>query len=362
MRISTLIAALVCMLVILLSAGNASARNPFTSGGASPEKSQAADGEALSAGPSPAPADGEARSGDVPSAKGRTPSRVAADGTTAGSSSSPFGSRSSGRVVRDGGGGPGLFGPVINKVSRWQRKLKREISGHLKAFRDGGGSLSAMTLLLVSFIYGVVHAVGPGHGKAMAASYFLGRRARMLHGFATGMLMGFTHAASALVIVFAAHFFFSEAINASLDSASGMLQRVSFGIIAGIGLMLTLLAVRSILRRENPFDEEHHHGAGSMTAVALAGGLVPCPGAAVVMVFTLSLGLTHLGVLAVLFMALGMGLTIGLTAVLAICCRTSVVSAVRARPGVAVAVHGGLRLMGGLLVLGMGLLLFAASL
>src|SRR3546814_6975127 len=71
----------------------------------------------------------------------------------------------------------------------------------LAAARDGTSWRPAFAIVLLSFLYGVFHAVGPGHGKAVLGSYFLTRRAQVLHGLGASFLSAAVQAVSAIVLV-----------------------------------------------------------------------------------------------------------------------------------------------------------------
>ena len=63
-----------------------------------------------------------------------------------------------------------LFPWLFSHVVLWQREFNQLISAYLHAIKQQpvyAGSL----LILVSFLYGVFHALGPGHGKFIIAGY-----------------------------------------------------------------------------------------------------------------------------------------------------------------------------------------------
>ena len=55
---------------------------------------------------------------------------------------------------------------VFRQVADWQRELNRFLGGKLRESSDQGSWVAALTVLLASFLYGVLHAAGPGHGRA----------------------------------------------------------------------------------------------------------------------------------------------------------------------------------------------------
>ena len=81
----------------------------------------------------------------------------------------PFGVPESGAGLA----GPGWLAGFFGQVSVWQTHFYRQLTAAVRAWQaDGGGWL----LIGLSFAYGVFHALGPGHGKAVISSYVLANR------------------------------------------------------------------------------------------------------------------------------------------------------------------------------------------
>ena len=57
----------------------------------------------------------------------------------------------------------------------FQHRVNAEIAIRMKALETGGSFTTLLSGLGVAFIYGMVHALGPGHGKFVIMSYFMGR-------------------------------------------------------------------------------------------------------------------------------------------------------------------------------------------
>ena len=79
---------------------------------------------------------------------------------------------------------PPLFRPpaavqrFVAAIARWQRRLNDELARQVAAYKSGGAVAPVLAILLLSFLYGLFHAAGPGHGKFVVAAYFLAHRAR----------------------------------------------------------------------------------------------------------------------------------------------------------------------------------------
>src|SRR3546814_19236274 len=71
------------------------------------------------------------------------------------------------------------FGRMIAWIFDQQRTLHRELAQDLRNLGSGGGEEAGLGLILASLLYGILHAAGPGHGKAVLAAYLLTHRERV---------------------------------------------------------------------------------------------------------------------------------------------------------------------------------------
>jgi ABC-type nickel/cobalt efflux system permease component RcnA len=174
--------------------------------------------------------------------------------------------------------------------------------------------LSIIFILIgISFFYGVVHALGPGHGKSIAASYFLSTEVPLSRGLLMGGLIALLHAGSAIVVVSTLYLFLRHSYLCSLENVNRVIRIVSHTLIASVGLLMFITAIRDGRKKQLPI-----HNGGTMNgtkrkslfSVALAVGIVPCPGAVLILLFCLSMGILTTGILLALVMGIGMGLTI----------------------------------------------------
>jgi nickel/cobalt exporter len=89
----------------------------------------------------------------------------------------------------------GLTGWIFAK----QAEFYRMMSGTIRAAKQDGSA--AYTLMGISFLYGIFHAAGPGHGKAVITSYLLASGDTARRGIALSFLSAAVQAASAIIIV-----------------------------------------------------------------------------------------------------------------------------------------------------------------
>lgn len=210
-----------------------------------------------------------------------------------------------------------------------QAELHRELASLVRALRgDDAGHAFAM-LLGVAFLYGVLHAAGPGHGKAVIAAYLVASRARLRRGVLLAGLSALGQGITAIVLVGGLGLLFG------LQASSARLEQMSYLAIAGIGAWLL---VRQLLGRSAGCGHDHGHApAGGCTAplpgpadegpwwrlLPMAGaiGLRPCLGAVLVLVFAIGQGLFPFGVAAVAAMSAGTAITVAALALLTVVAR-----------------------------------------
>src|SRR5258708_1561467 len=96
---------------------------------------------------------------------------------------------------------PGAFADVVAASARLERDLNEVISRRIRELNETHSTKTTIAILLLSFIYGVFHAIGPGHGKVVVASYFVAHRERWLNSVLFGSLISLVQGVSAVLIV-----------------------------------------------------------------------------------------------------------------------------------------------------------------
>ena len=253
----------------------------------------------------------------------------------------------------------GWFAEFSAQMAMWQSHFYRQLTGAVRAWQQDGWA--AWLLLGLSFAYGVFHALGPGHGKAVLTAYVLANRETIRNGALLALLSAFLQAVVAVVLVGVA----AGLLNVSgvtLNRATWWLELGSYFMMVALGLFLVYRhVIRAAFQRgaqgkphshhphehhahayhAHTHDHAHDHahqyshthqhdaecGCGHLhvpdpalmsgklnwsraTSAILAIGLRPCTGAVFVLVFTLSQGFFLAGIAAALAMGLGTGLTV----------------------------------------------------
>jgi nickel/cobalt transporter (NicO) family protein len=240
-------------------------------------------------------------------------------------------------------------GPVAvvgRALLAFQREANRLIATHMRAIRDGETSLPLLIGAGLAFLYGVVHALGPGHGKLVVMSYFLSREAQIGRGLLRGLQIAVFHVISAMIVVALADLLLRKAFGGPPAEAAGV-RLASYGLIALIGMAMTAQALRrSYLRRqgaevnhtccghEHGYIAHDHASAGEgrgieQGALSLGVGLVPCTGAVLILLYAMANDILFAGMLLAAAIAAGMAITMGALGVLSIVARNAVAARVK---------------------------------
>ncbi len=275
-------------------------------------------------------------------------------------------------VTEDGG----PFARAAAFLVDFQRRANAEVSFHMNAIERGDDLVAFLLALAVAFAYGAVHALGPGHGKLVIVSYFLAREARVMRGAVMAVQIAIVHVIAAIVIVWLADILLMRGLGLGLSDVPGV-RAASFLIIVGIGLFMLYRAVRASMtaRAGGASGHGHGHGHGHIHGhghggraeggiLALAAGMVPCPGAVLIMLYAVANDMIVPGSLLVASMSLGIGSStcvLGVGAILARRAAIRVMERSGGGGGVAALRHG-MNYAGAGLVTLIGLVSFVAFL
>ncbi|MDY6830869.1 MAG: hypothetical protein SWC96_03370 [Thermodesulfobacteriota bacterium] len=226
--------------------------------------------------------------------------------------------------------GPLFKSPVFAKIILWQHRLKQKMSDLIRVSQSEGSAKPFVILTGLAFLYGIIHAAGPGHGKVVAMSYVLSHRASVLGGVLFGFCFAFIHAASGTIGVLGLHYFIKRSVSETLTSVTTTTQIVSFGLIFLLGAVILIKHGRAFLNTAalNRGGDAQKTNRKSALAWAATVGLVPCPAVVMVMLFCLSMDAMILGLLLAASISLGMATTISFVVIALVLGKTGVLSAV----------------------------------
>ncbi|MBU9857205.1 nickel/cobalt transporter [Rahnella bonaserana] len=279
----------------------------------------------------------------------------------------------------------------------WQRELHQELAGLLRQVKENPMQ-SGMTLAGFSLIYGVIHAIGPGHGKIVITTYLATHPSRLKSSlkltFASAIVQGLVAILLVSVVLGVL-----QLSSRQLHQSSFWMERGSFILVILLGVLLCWRALKRVwqtiksLRRApamkihslSPMGSEthvhdEHCGCGhqhvpsdqqlqaggdlrTQIAIVLAMGLRPCSGAIMVLLFSKVIGVYSWGVISAITMAIGTSLTVSLIGVLVFYSRELAVklSATRTPAAWQRITWSLLALTGGIVLLVAGVLLYSTG-
>ena len=216
-------------------------------------------------------------------------------------------------------------------ILAWQSSFYRELTATLKAIAQSPAALPA--LLGLAFGYGVFHAAGPGHGKAVISGYIVADNRSLRRGLGLSFAAALVQALVAIGLVGT----LTLALNATaktMAATTSVIELGSFALVALVGLYVLWRKAGSFVAlgggaAHDAASCDHVHMPGpdeisrlrsfrEMAGVVLAAGLRPCAGALIILVFANAQGLFWAGIAATFAMALGTALTTGALAALAV--------------------------------------------
>ncbi|MDO8397858.1 MAG: nickel/cobalt transporter [Bradyrhizobium sp.] len=260
-------------------------------------------------------------------------------------------------------------GGIVGWILAKQSEFYREMSATIRAAKSDGSAV--WTLLAISFAYGIFHAAGPGHGKAVISSYLVANQETARRGIVLSFASALMQSLVAVLIVGVCAWL----LNATAKTMCGterVVEIASYALIAAFGARLVWTKGGGFMRAlqarapvpaiagaaqhhghdhghahdHHHHDHGHHHhdddpghvhdehcghshgpvpselaGPGGWRrgfGAILAVGIRPCSGAILVLVFALAQGLFWAGIAATFVMGLGTAITVATIAVIAV--------------------------------------------
>ena len=229
---------------------------------------------------------------------------------------------------------------IMLESASWQREVNQQMSALLKGVA-ADPSRAGGALLLFSFLYGVLHALGPGHGKVVITTWLATHPSKLKSSIGITLASSLLQGGVAIALVVGVLTLLQLPAR-DLHMSSFWLEKGSYALVGVLGLMLcwrALKKLRILLRKPTfkAFTPHHVHdahcGCGhqhlpgptqiqrandwrARTMIVLSMGMRPCSGAIMVLLFSKVIGVFSWGVASALAMAAGTGLTISSLALL----------------------------------------------
>lgn len=209
-----------------------------------------------------------------------------------------------------------------------QAEFHRAMTGTMRQVTQSPGAI--FSLVGLAFTYGVFHAIGPGHGKAVITSYLIANEAALKRGIALSFGAALTQAVVAFGVVLIVAMMMGGTAR-TMDNTVNWIEKIGFAIILAMGLSIVMRKMRALFSTQPAACAPgcgHDHGFDvvaltqtrprDLVFTAIGAGIRPCAGAIILLVFALTQKLFWAGAFAVFAMAIGTAIGTSVFALLAV--------------------------------------------
>ena len=270
---------------------------------------------------------------------------------------------------------------ILTVIAEEQKVLREKLTTAISAMKSGDWD-AIWKFLAICLVYGMLHALGPGHGKSIVVGYFIARRGRWRQGVALGAGITVTHTMSAVILLLILYAIFKATVFNAFETGRIGIERASYALIMLTGVLLVVLAIRDVIKSRRGCEcaarIETAEGAVQDGACAESGlgnalppiarwreilgvaavtGIVPCPAVALIVLFCLLNSMVALSLLGALVICVGMTITNVAFGIAAVAFRKGIDKG-SAHTRIATKIYTVATLAGGVIIFISGLLLF----
>lgn len=220
-----------------------------------------------------------------------------------------------------------------------QRDIYLAFADKIGEFAQTGNWSVLAAYLPMGIVFGAVHAMTPGHSKAVLATYLTGSTASLPRALLVSLVLSFTHVTTSVIIALLSLPLVSVALG-SVGRAP-LLEDISRGLLGVIGLWMLWQAFRG---------SHTHHGNREGSMVGFMAGLIPCPLTLFVMTFAISRGVPQAGIAFAVTMMLGVAATLSIVALAAVFFRQQLVRLLETQSRVVDAITRTIQVLAGLVL------------
>ena len=261
---------------------------------------------------------------------------------------------------------------IYTVIAEEQKVLREKLTAAISAMKSGDWD-AIWKFLAICLVYGMLHALGPGHGKSIVVGYFIARRGRWRQGVALGAGITVTHTMSAVLLLLILYAIFKATVFAAFETGRIGIERTSYALVMLTGVLLVVLAIRDVIKsrkgcgcaaRIDSAEGTVQDGAlppvarwREILGVAAVTGIVPCPAVALIVLFCLLNSMVALSLLGALVICIGMTITNVAFGIAAVAFRKGIDKG-SAHTHIATKIYTVATLAGGVIIFISGLLLF----
>lgn len=197
------------------------------------------------------------------------------------------------------------------KLIQLQRIIYLKLSGYLIDIKSGQNTTSIIVILLLGFLYGIIHALGPGHRKVVISSYLLSHHAGKIKAVGLSLISALMHSSSGIIIVLVLNSIFLKIKDEVIQDVSTSLESTGYYSLLLLSVIIIFIKIFKRKKRDGNVDKL------GISMIILA-SLLPCPGAITIMLFSLSMKMPIVGIATVIAMSLGIGFSLSGISILTI--------------------------------------------
>lgn len=265
-------------------------------------------------------------------------------------------------------GYPGFIQKTLNAVNSLQRKLNSNLSALSRKINEEKDFSVFFLLLGIALFYGFIHALGPGHGKIIMVSYALSNPLKVKQGILLGIFIAVIHTLSAIFLVSILYFLLKGTYSGYSREPKKVISLVSYGLITGMGAFLMAKTIIVDLVKSNKKDQNskikidaRQNKIQNLILPAIIIGLVPCEGAILILIFSITINAYYLGIILAIALSIGMALTISILGIITIYSKRGVLKLIPVKTGSGKIIGIIIQLLGAFIILLFGLLLFLSN-
>jgi len=195
---------------------------------------------------------------------------------------------------------------IVNKtwkeIVKTQKQLTIKISRTLRQIKNNESPNIIFFGIGIAFLYGVIHAIGPGHSKTIVASYFLSNKSRFVKPIIMSVQISAMHCVSAILFVLLVNVSL-RAIMGNPDGEIRIISLFSYALIFLVGVYLLISKYRGK-------GESLCACSKNSTMLALSAGLIPCTGSLIIMLYAMANQMLWTGIILVAAISAGIAVTI----------------------------------------------------